>query len=208
MIKEIKNKLNSIITIKGQIWYYTIVNFGINILRNLKSEIINMLIFFKICTKILLKINEHYVHLKKNHSSVINCLKTSYKNDYLLFLIKKFCSNLFFKSKIKKNEENTIGLEKKFQIRYFLRFLMKLKNLYKKNFGIKFKKKKKKLFIVYSNIKYAISSNRVVVYLEKKKEKKLYYIKTIHSLKKNELFLTLHSKSLTQLLIYTHKKFS
>ena len=201
IVKEIKSTLNLNITIKRQTWHYTMVNFGINIITVFKTELINMLIIFKLCTQILFKIKDHDVYLKENHLYVIGLLITSYKNDNLLFLIKKFGSKLFLKSKIKNNEENSVNLKKKLQIQYFLKGLMKLKNLYKKNFGIKFKKKKKKLYIVLSNINYTKSSNRLVLHLEGKEEKRFYYVKTIYSDKKNNLFFTLHSKSLTQLLI-------
>jgi hypothetical protein len=207
IVKKIKSTLNSIIAIKRQTWYYTMVNFGINIIRVFKMELMNMLIIFKVCTQILFKINEHDDYLKKNHLSVISFLITNYKKDNLLFLIKNFYSKLFLKSKIKHNEENSASLKNKLQIKYFLKFLMKLKNLYKKNFGIKFKKKKRKLFVVYTNINHSKSSDRLILHLKKKKEKKSYYVKTIYSDKKNTLSFTLDSKSLTQLLIYTRNFF-
>nr|UXY88125.1 hypothetical protein Cry52Nrm1_p101 [Cryptomonas curvata] len=129
IVKEIKSTLNSIIAIKRQTWHYTMVNFGINIIRVFKTELINMLIIFKVCIQILIKIKGRDHYLKKNHLSVISFLITSYKKDNLLFLIKKFYSKLFLKSIIKNNEENSASLKKKLQIQYFLKFLMRLKNL-------------------------------------------------------------------------------
>ena len=200
--KKIIQLLIMNIDIKKQIWYYTKINLKINLLNILKNELIKMLIFFYKCFLKLIHIKIDKINKNQGDLYIINYYNQKYHKDDKLCLIKKFHKKLYLKSIVRVKIENLIKFQKKNEVQTFLIKLISIKNLYKKILRIKFKKKKKNLFIIYSTLDNSSILKKVFIHLQRTKIKKSYLIKKLYGQIINIAVHNLIFKNINHFFIY------